>query len=480
MSKTYEELSGATGRQSYYRPLRHVAGGFFAGSPPRVFFEDQEFVLADLSRTGLGCILRDEPTLLDLDAVDRRGVLRLMQRGREILRAPARRVRLEQHKGKVSAGFAIDGPGVDLDELRRRNARALALRAADDARADVPVAYKTFCAEVLEFLGGYLGRIDRHLVSIEAQLSEAEKDDIARELEAAAAPAWRALLERGNRLVLPLHEDKKARGELKAFTERTVTRVLLDGAGWARSYYKPLGYPGDFQIMNWIYDGAPQGETIKQKFLHQLSLVGSHAVQTRMLALADIIAGLARARGEPERPYEMISIGAGPARELDRVLKVSDPAQRYRATLVDQEELALEHALAAARALNAGGRLQVEALNISFKEMLNPSPLAGSFSRKDLIYSSGLVDYLNPLLAQRFIHRLYEFLNPGGAIIIGNVNNLPSGMIWSSEYAVDWTLFFRSREEMAAMAGGTPDAKVSIKSDSLEAIYFLVIEKPIA
>ncbi|MEQ8748697.1 MAG: class I SAM-dependent methyltransferase, partial [Amphiplicatus sp.] len=131
-----------------------------------------------------------------------------------------------------------------------------------------------------------------------------------------------------------------------------------------------------------------------------------------------------------------------------------------------------------ARALGVGNRLEVEALNISFKEMLNPSPLAASFAGKDLIYSSGLVDYLNPLLAQRFVHRLYQFLNPGGAIIIGNVNNLPSGMIWSSEYAVDWTLFFRSHDEMVAMAGEVPEAKVSIKSDSLEAIYFLVIEKP--
>ncbi|MEQ8178961.1 MAG: class I SAM-dependent methyltransferase [Amphiplicatus sp.] len=478
MSKTYEELSGASGRQSYYRPLRHAAGGFFAGSPPRVFFEDQEFVLADLSRTGLGCVLRDEPALAELDAVDRRGVLRLMQRGREILRAPARRVRLDHVKGKVSAGFAIDGLGIDLDDLRRRNARALALRAADDQKADVPAEYKAFCAEVLEFVGAYLGRIDRYLAPIEPQLSPAEKDEFARDLAAAARPQWLALLERGNRFILPLHDDKKMRGELKTFTERTVTRVLVDGAGWARSYYKPLGYPGDFQIMNWIYDGAPQGDTIARKFLHLLSLAGSHAVQTRMTALADLIAGLARGRADTERPYDMISIGAGPARELERIMAVSDPAQRYRVTLVDQEERALEHALAAARALGVGNRLEVEALNISFKEMLNPSPLAASFAGKDLIYSSGLVDYLNPLLAQRFVHRLYQFLNPGGAIIIGNVNNLPSGMIWSSEYAVDWTLFFRSHDEMVAMAGEVPEAKVSIKSDSLEAIYFLVIEKP--
>jgi hypothetical protein len=142
--------------------------------------------------------------------------------------------------------------------------------------------------------------------------------------------------------------------------------------------------------------------------------------------------------------------------------------------------LALESALGLAKRLSSGGRLAVQALNISFKEMLNPSPLASSFMDKDIIYSSGLVDYLNPLLAQRFVKRLYQFLRPGGQVIIGNVNNLPTGMIWSSEYAVDWSLFFRSRQEMEAMANETPGAKVTIKSDSLNAIYFLIVEKPAA
>lgn len=478
MSKTYEELAGASGRASYFRPERHAALSFFSGAPPRVYFEDQEFALSDLSRSGLGCVARDEPSLIDLDGSDRRGVLRLMQRGREILRAPARRVRLDLLRGRLTAGFSIEGPGLDLDEVRRRNARALALRSEECAHADVPAEYRAFCADILEFVGGYLTRIERHLAPLESDFTQREKDDIARELELAASAEWRALLEKGNALILPIHDDKKRREQFKAYTERVVTPTLLAGAGWARSYLKPLGYPGDFQIMNWIYDGAPQGATIREKFLHLLSLVGSRAVKTRMEALADIIVSLAAKRGAPERAFDMVSIGAGPARELERVLATADEEQRFRAILVDQDERALEFALHSARKLEAGDRLRVGALNISFKEMLNPSPLSDSFAGKDLIYSAGLVDYLNPLLAQRFVRRLYQFLNPGGAVVIGNVNNLPSGMIWSSEYAVDWTLFFRSREEMIAMAGEATDAQISICGDSLDAIYFLVLEKP--
>ncbi len=480
MVKSYEELSGAAGQARFFRPARYNALSLFSGAPPRVFFEEREFALVDLSNAGAGCSAGYASEVESLDAVNRIGVLRLVQHGREIFRARARQARFDVIHGRATAGFALEHDHFDLNALRRRNARALAAGLASDPQPSPPSdEYKSFCADILDFIGGYLLRIERHLEPLEKELRENDIAEIIAELEHAASPRWRELLEIGNAIVLAIHEDKKLRTAFKAYTERTATRELIGGPGWRRSYEKPLGYPGDFQIMNWIYDGAPQGETIKAKFLHQLSLIGSKAVKTRMDALADLIIRAATPAPR-DRAFEIVSIGSGPARELEQILSGSSPDSRWRATLVDQEPLALESALSGARRLSAGGRLDVRALNISFKEMLNPSPLAASFLDKDLIYSAGLVDYLNPLLAQRFVKRLYQFIRPGGKVIIGNVNNLPTGMIWSSEYAVDWSLFFRSREEMLAMANETPDAKVSIERDSLDAIYFLIVEKPAA
>lgn len=477
MSRSYEELSGASGQARFFRPSRHEAGVLFAGAPPVVYFDDQAYSLLDLSGAGLGCRADGDS---GLDAVNRRGVIRLVQHGRELFRGKARQARFDIGRGGATTGFALEECALDLKVLRRRNARALAAGIAEAPPAAEPSKeYKVFCSDISEFIGGFLNRIDRHLTPLEDELSEADVAEIVAELDHAAAPRWLELIEIGNRLVLPIHEDKKTREVYKAYTERALTRTLLAGAGWARSYYKPLGYPGDFQIMNWIYDGAPQGATLKDMFIHQLSLIGSNAVKTRMDALADLMIDANLARGETDRPFDMVSIGCGPARELEPVLDRSDPKLKWRMALVDQEPLALEHALGLARRLG-GGRLEAQALNISFKEMLNPSPLAESFMEKDLIYSSGMVDYLNPLLAQRFVKRLYQFVKPGGRVIIGNVNNLPTGMIWSSEYAVDWSLYFRSREEMIAMANEAQGAKVSIRSDSLEAIYFLIVEKPLA
>jgi len=163
---------------------------------------------------------------------------------------------------------------------------------------------------------------------------------------------------------------------------------------------------------------------------------------------------------------------------MEDILSGTPDDVRWRMNLVDQEPAALDYAFERIATMPDRDRLNVTGLNISFREMLRPSPDNAAFMNNDIIYSSGFVDYLNPLLAQRFIKRLYDFVKPGGQVIVGNVNNLSTGMIWPLEYITDWTLYFRNEEEMRAMAREIPDAKVSVISDPMEAVYFLVVEKP--
>ncbi|MEX0644527.1 MAG: hypothetical protein WD076_04410, partial [Parvularculaceae bacterium] len=320
MVKSYEELSGAAGQARFFRPARYSANALFSGAPPRVFFEEREFDLVNLSSAGAGCSAGFANDLDGLDAVNRIGVLRLVQHGREIFRARARQARFDIIHGRATAGFALEHDLFDLNVLRRRNARALAAGLSSDPLPGPPSdEYKSFCADILDFIGGYLLRIERHLEPLESELRDSDVAEIIAELEHAAAPRWSELLAAGNEIVLAIHDDKKLRTAFKSFTERTATRELIGGPGWRRSYEKPLGYPGDFQIMNWIYDGTPQGDTIKAKFLHQLSLIGSKAVKSRMDALADLIVGSA-GQISGKRPFEIVSIGCGPARELEAVL----------------------------------------------------------------------------------------------------------------------------------------------------------------
>lgn len=477
MAKTYEELPGAEGRARFFRPARRKAAEVFAGAPPRVFFDDLEYALVDLSGSGLGCRISIAESEV-LQRVNERGVLRLVQRGEEIFRGRARQARLDLSPGRGTAGFALEDGAFDLTALKRRNARALASSLFDGAAELAPAEpYRALCADMQHFIGSYLHRIANYFEPLEGELTDDDAAGIIDELDEAASQGWRALMERANELVLPLHEDKRTREVYKSYTERTVTRDLVLGPGWERSYVKPLGYPGDFQLMNWIYDGKPLGGTLAAKFINHLGAIATRPVRTRMQAIAEIILDEA-ALAPMNRAFDIASVGCGPARELEPVMSRAPRDRRFRATLIDQEPLALEYAHAFARRLPEAARLEVRPLNVSFSEMLNPSPMSAAFAEKDVIYSAGLVDYLNPLLARRFVRQLYQFVRPGGCVVIGNINNSRKGTIWSTEYAVDWPMMYRSERDMTAMAEDCAGAEVSVAPDALDAVYILKVKKP--
>ena len=480
MSKTYENLPGAAGKARFFRPNRYSAADIFSGNPPQLIFEDERYDLDNISTRGAGCISRRRSDTLDLAPAGTEGVLRLTQHGRELFLGTARKARSSAGPGGISAGFSLEANHFDLDWLIRENASVLARESKEQADIVEPsLAFKTFCADATAFVGGYLMRAQKFVAPIDDRLSDDERNDIARDLAAAAETEWLSLLQTGNSLVGEIHDDKQRRIGYKSYTERTITQILLNGPGWARCYHKPAGYPGDYKIMNYGYEQKPEGTTVAQKFLHLLGMIASRAIITRMEMVASLVSdyALARRTGDGDE-FSITSVGCGPARELEDILSETPDDVRWRVNLVDQDPAALDYAFERVAAMPDRDRLNVNGFNISFREMLRPSADNSTFVNNDVIYSSGFVDYLNPLLAQRFIKRLYDFVKPGGQVIVGNVNNLATGMIWPLEYITDWTLYFRNEEEMRAIAHEIPDAKVSVVSVPLQAVYFLVVEKP--
>jgi len=485
MSQSYENLRGAAGRERLFRPRRYKAAELFAGAPPKLWFDEEEFALQDISVQGAGCIERGPQTADAVSEPGATGLLRLTQHGRDLFRAAARKARVTPTRGGAVAGFELTCDHFDLHRIVRDNARALAISGAADADNGVtaPREYRAFCADAAAFVGDYLQRIDRFIGPIEAKLSPEERDDIARSLSEDAKDGWVAVLHEGNRLAAASFHNKAQRIAMKAFTERVVTQMLVEGPGWARCYYKPAGYPGDFKIMNYGYERRPEGKTVREKFLHLLGMIASDAIVSRMETLAGLISDYALSRGALADAtkgvrYAITSVGAGPARELDDILAATPSHISWDATLIDQEPAALDYVYERIAGMEGRERLRLNALNISFRDMLTPSRDAESFMDNDIIYSSGLVDYLNPLLAQRFVKRLYEYVKPGGQVIIGNVNEAPTGMIWPLEFVTDWSLYFRTEDEMRAIARDIPGAVVSVISDPMKAIHFLIVEKP--
>jgi extracellular factor (EF) 3-hydroxypalmitic acid methyl ester biosynthesis protein len=98
-------------------------------------------------------------------------------------------------------------------------------------------------------------------------------------------------------------------------------------------------------------------------------------------------------------------------------------------------------------------------------------------AEQDFIYCTGLFDYLRESRARALVEAMYERLAPGGLMAVGNAL-APNEWLWSAELVLDWTLLYRTREEMLGLARTLPGSpSVEVVAEPGNAYWFLLVRK---
>jgi len=477
----YEELKGSSGREIWYRPPRYDARKLFPHLRPRVRVRGNVYHLHNISLSGIASV--SHQTTDDGLTVGETVPLALQQSGLPIFESRARVMRKEptMFGSKVAFNF-IDG-FVEFDKLLNRNAQAQLARNAslfnEDASQLVPKEYRAFAADVLRHLRSYRAVLDQN-VAITHSFERAFDADMAyAACEEQLVAHWRALWRTGNEIVRQSGDDRAVFAAMKEYTELVLTPELRLGAIWDRSYAKPLGYPGDFEVMNQVYDWERRGDTVYGMLMHRVGLEVAECIKTRMEVVRSTINRIVREKGQ-DRPVRIMSLGSGPAREVELFLS-SPHANSGRAefTLIDQEAAALQYAYERTYpyVLKTDSRSRVRCVNISFTDILRGTGALGSLPPQDLVYSVGLLDYLVDRRAAGLTRRLYDTLGPGGLLIIGNMNETPLSNLWPMEFIADWTLHYRGEAEMLEWVKGAHPAAAWTETEPTDRVRLLFARK---
>ncbi len=472
MTKHYTELTGSGGERVQFSAPMFEAKTCFSQRPPAAKLG---LKTAPILRIGsLGFVIETDTPAEDFANIDR---VEFIQSGKTLLDA-AILTPMQSADGEIECRFS--DRALDLSALVGANAAATVRTAPTAcARPSVPAEYKIFCADVLDTIATHRRFLEEEILPLQPVLTSDDRIALDRRMEEAFGAEWMALMMRGDALVLPYKYDKVDKPHFKRFTENIITRELCKAENWGRSYYKPMGYPGDFQIMNSIYEPNPGSDDPYIRYLFMLGRIAGTPILKRMEYLSHSIEALPKTNTDRSH-FHVMSIGAGPACELQRFFaRRQSRGEGYSITLVDPEIQALNFAIERVyRSVSADlASIMVSGMNTSFTEMLRPTSTFRHLPPQDLIYSAGLVDYLNPRIARSLISKLYEHLRPGGSVIIGNMNDAGLGSYWPLEYALDWSLYFRNEEEMRDMASNT-NGIVELDTDETGAIYMLKVTKP--
>ena len=122
------------------------------------------------------------------------------------------------------------------------------------------------------------------------------------------------------------------------------------------------------------------------------------------------------------------------------------------------------------------GALGVETIHASVRDVLKGQMALGNF---DLIYVSGLHDYLSLRVAQRLSEILFGMLNPDGRLLINNYvpNIVNAGYM---EVYMDWWLIYRTEAELRQLADTLPSeqvARLHYFTEEQNIIAFLEVER---
>jgi hypothetical protein len=488
MAKTYESLMGAFARSVFYRPERQRVRELLSrDARPKLLINGHEFPLFDISMNGVSFLT---PETVNEWPVGRELRVSLLLHGQEVYSGEAKIARAEAGPRGARIGIGLTTGFLDLPAIRRHDDEVKLEQALADGPESVerlvPHEYREIVSKVLHFFQYHRRSLDYHEQRYRNDgATDAEIMDLTVRAADALREPYRDLQREASIVALTCLMDRDVLLPAKEYTETILVPLTLDVPLNHRAYTKPLGYPGDYQVMLYYYANSFEGNSVYAKVMHKFAVEHplSHGVRTRKDLMIDLMEEehqrLIAADGE-DSVLRIVGLGCGPARE------VSEYIARNRTwpgsivwTLIDQEEEALSVAYRESRSEIAawGSQAHLNLLNLSFVQLLSEGVPLQEPESQHFIFSTGLFDYIRESRAQTLIRAMYDLLTEGGLMAIGNAI-APQEFFWTAEFMVDWTILYRTREEMRQLASLLPDtAEVDVVVEPGEAYYFLLIRK---
>lgn len=246
--------------------------------------------------------------------------------------------------------------------------------------------------------------------------------------------------------------DERCAVAYRAFAQNSLHPLVLRAPFVFRTYTKPLGYAGDYQMVNQLLDDPRQGpntyfQIVNAAFLATPVAQAHRGRIGRLLAFLCDEADAARAAG---RPYRILNLGCGPAIEVQRFLQEYPEPHWLQFELVDFSDATLDWTRSRLAALNAQlpRPATITYVNDSVHRLLKRPLEEGATSGEfDAVYCAGLFDYLPDKVCARLLMYFASRLRRRGRFMVTNVHAHTAGR-HALEHILEWYLIYRDEAGM--------------------------------
>ncbi|MDA7916090.1 class I SAM-dependent methyltransferase [Verrucomicrobia bacterium] len=269
------------------------------------------------------------------------------------------------------------------------------------------------------------------------------------------------------------------------YVKRQIHPVVSCSPFFYRSFRKPLGYAGDYEMVSMMLRDPLEGATLFAKMLNMFFLDTTPVIAHRNridYLVANLIKEAQKAFDKGKR-IKIFNLGCGPAVEVQRFMQESELSNHADFTLLDFNEETISYSKRTLEEVReksgrtTGLHFHLRSVHQILKDAVREE---SEFTGHDyqLVYCAGLFDYLSDRICKRLMDIFYELVAPGGLLLATNVDASNPSRNWM-EYVTDWHLVYRTT---SALLNLTPDKSdedyTTVASEDLGVNIFLEIRNP--
>jgi extracellular factor (EF) 3-hydroxypalmitic acid methyl ester biosynthesis protein len=241
------------------------------------------------------------------------------------------------------------------------------------------------------------------------------------------------------------------------FAQMNICGLIATSPLNKRIYEKPLGYPGDFETINYYYEDGYEGVSSFDILLHRYSieLDVARAHINRKPYFVKKIDGIVK---KHQKQANITSFGCGSAIEVLEYMEKYQPGNKVVFNLVDSEKLALDQIKNGVAKIDPAGKTLTHYYGMDILALLKKSTAYDGLKNQDLIYAAGLFDYFKDKMAKAILRRMFDFLAEDGEMIIVNVSKDHNAKVYM-EFFGEWYLNLRNESELLSLTEGIQNIK---------------------
>jgi len=403
--------------------------------------------------------------------------------GTPLYSGPARVRRASDEDESRVVGVEFEEDGVDLDVVYRVDNRTTfseRLRQASEATPKIDPKFRLWVSEFADHLAtvkAFADAEERQLDALDRRSREATLVDYVEE----ARPPF---VERMLAAELELHElvngfnEEEHAAHRRHYNQR-IYPYLQESLFLRRAMDKPMGYAGDYEMMNMLYRDHTEGHSLFAWLMNAygINVRAAESVRNRRNLLTEAI--VEALEGSDSERVRIASVGCGPAYEIQRLLEQRPHlGKKMEIVLIDQEPSAIAFCERMLAPLIARTGVKAHVVKESIRRLIAHPSLQTALGTCDLIYSAGLFDYLDEKAFVHLARTLVGSLSDRGHLLVGNFAiGQPSR--WFMEYCSEWFLIHRTPEQLLSLgeAAGASRNTMSIMAEPSGINLFLDVRR---